>query len=228
MSAKPDIPVPTGSDAPLRAISFGDPAVSIERRGDGTIYLRPKTAIGEYPVRLTDRLHHWAETEPDRIFMAERDGGRGWRQITYSELLISSRHIASSLLARGLQQLDPPRGGIVMIENVGNLVCPALFDLGERAKVVILSVTEGEDKPIKYPHMFRASALMLLNKIDLLPHLRFDVEQGGRAQRYDVSDDGREDNAECVDQRTPPRPEDDPVHHGECVRNRERRRRDDR
>ena len=72
MSAKPDIPVPTGSDAPLRAISFGDPAVSIERRGDGTIYLRPKKAIGEYPARLTDRLHHWAETEPDRIFMAVR------------------------------------------------------------------------------------------------------------------------------------------------------------
>src|SRR5450631_2637642 len=107
MSAKPDIPVPTGSDAPLRAISFGDPAVSIERRGDGTIYLRPKTAIGEYPVRLTDRLHHWAETEPDRIFMPERDGGRGWRQITYSELLTSSRHIASALLARGLSAEKP-------------------------------------------------------------------------------------------------------------------------
>jgi len=64
----------------------------------------------------------------------------------------------------------------VMIENVGNLVCPALFDLGEKAKVAILSVTEGEDKPIKYPHMFRASDLMLLNKIDLLPYLDFDVE----------------------------------------------------
>ncbi len=58
-----------------------------------------------------------------------------------------------------------------MIENVGNLVCPALFDLGERGKVVIVSVTEGEDKPLKYPHMFRASDVMLLNKIDLLPHV---------------------------------------------------------
>ena len=84
-------------------------------------------------------------------------------------------HLEADMLAQGLQQLDPPRGSVVMIENVGNLVCPALFDLGERAKVVILSVTEGEDKPIKYPHMFRASRLMLLNKIDLLPHLRFDV-----------------------------------------------------
>ena len=63
-----------------------------------------------------------------------------------------------------------------MIENVGNLVCPAAFDLGEAHKVVILSVTEGEDKPIKYPDMFRAASVMLLNKIDLLPHLDFDVE----------------------------------------------------
>jgi hydrogenase nickel incorporation protein HypB len=62
-----------------------------------------------------------------------------------------------------------------MIENVGNLVCPAAFDLGEAHKVVILSVTEGEDKPIKYPDMFHAASLMLLNKIDLLPHLNFDV-----------------------------------------------------
>ncbi len=64
-----------------------------------------------------------------------------------------------------------------MIENVGNLVCPALFDLGERAKVVILSVTEGEDKPLKYPHMFRAANLMILNKIDLLPHVDFELER---------------------------------------------------
>ena len=64
-----------------------------------------------------------------------------------------------------------------MIENVGNLVCPALFDLGERAKVVILSVTEGEDKPLKYPHMFRAAELVILSKIDLLPHVDFDVDR---------------------------------------------------
>ena len=66
---------------------------------------------------------------------------------------------------------------MVLIENVGNLVCPALFDLGEQAKVVVLSVTEGDDKPSKYPHMFRACRLMLINKIDLLPHVRFDVER---------------------------------------------------
>lgn len=84
-------------------------------------------------------------------------------------------HLEADMLARALAQLKPPTNSVVMIENVGNLVCPALFDLGEHAKVVILSVTEGEDKPIKYPHMFKAAELMLLNKIDLLPHLRFDV-----------------------------------------------------
>ena len=86
-------------------------------------------------------------------------------------------HLEADMLAHGLQQLDPPARSMVLIENVGNLVCPALFDLGERAKVVILSVTEGEDKPLKYPHMFRASDLMLVNKIDLLPYLRFDLER---------------------------------------------------
>lgn len=86
-------------------------------------------------------------------------------------------HLDALMIARALQQLDPPTGSIVMIENVGNLVCPALFDLGEWAKVVITSVTEGEDKPIKYPHMFRAASLMILNKVDLLPHLRFDVDR---------------------------------------------------
>ena len=64
-----------------------------------------------------------------------------------------------------------------MIENVGNLVCPASFDLGEDHKVAVLSVTEGEDKPLKYPHMFRAAEVLLINKMDLLPHLRFDLEK---------------------------------------------------
>jgi hydrogenase nickel incorporation protein HypB len=86
-------------------------------------------------------------------------------------------HLDAEMIAKGLQALAPPAGAVVMIENVGNLVCPALFDLGERAKVVIASVTEGEDKPLKYPHMFRAAQLMLLNKIDLLPHLTFDVDR---------------------------------------------------
>ncbi|MEH2399604.1 hydrogenase nickel incorporation protein HypB [Nostoc sp.] len=86
-------------------------------------------------------------------------------------------HLDALMIDRGLQQLNPPLNSVVMIENVGNLVCPALFDLGENAKVVILSVTEGEDKPIKYPHMFRASDIMILTKIDLLPYVDFDVQK---------------------------------------------------
>lgn len=86
-------------------------------------------------------------------------------------------HLEADMIAQGLAELRPSAGAVVMIENVGNLVCPAMFDLGEHAKVVILSVTEGEDKPLKYPHIFQSSSLMILNKIDLLPHLDFDVAQ---------------------------------------------------
>ena len=86
-------------------------------------------------------------------------------------------HLEADMVARGLDELRPAVGSVVLIENVGNLVCPAMFDLGERAKVAILSVTEGDDKPLKYPHMFRAASLLILNKIDLLPHVDFSVEQ---------------------------------------------------
>ena len=72
-------------------------------------------------------------------------------------------------------RLAPADGSVVFVENVGNLVCPALFDLGERARVVIMSVTEGADKPLKYPHMFRAADLVVANKTDLLPYVDFDV-----------------------------------------------------
>ena len=99
-------------------------------------------------------------------------------------------HLEADIVARGLMQLRPAAGSVVMIENVGNLVCPAMFDLGERAKVVILSVTEGEDKPLKYPHMFRAAEIMVLNKTDLLPHVDFDVEraiENARAINPDIA-----------------------------------------
>jgi hydrogenase nickel incorporation protein HypB len=86
-------------------------------------------------------------------------------------------HLEAAMIQKGLDELAPTPRSMVMIENVGNLVCPALFDLGEQAKVVILSVTEGEDKPMKYPHMFRASQVMILNKIDLLPYVEFDRDR---------------------------------------------------
>lgn len=92
-------------------------------------------------------------------------------------------HLEADMVARGLEELKPAFGSVVLIENVGNLVCPAMFDLGERAKVVILSVAEGEDKPLKYPHMFKAATLMLINKTDLLPYVEFDVDAAVRFAR---------------------------------------------
>jgi hydrogenase nickel incorporation protein HypB len=86
-------------------------------------------------------------------------------------------HLEADMVARAVRELQPPVGALVIIENVGNLVCPALFDLGERAKVAILSVAEGDDKPLKYPHMFRAAEVMILNKVDLLPYVDFDIEK---------------------------------------------------
>lgn len=86
-------------------------------------------------------------------------------------------HLDAHMIGHALDRLDPPENAVLFIENVGNLVCPAAFDLGEAHKVVILSVTEGEDKPLKYPDMFAAADLMILSKVDLLPHLTFDVER---------------------------------------------------
>jgi len=86
-------------------------------------------------------------------------------------------HLDAHMVGHGVEHLDLAGTDILMIENVGNLVCPASFDLGEDFKVSVLSVTEGEDKPLKYPQMFRASDVLLINKIDLLPHLRFDLEK---------------------------------------------------
>jgi hydrogenase nickel incorporation protein HypB len=93
----------------------------------------------------------------------------------------SGCHLDADMVARGVAELKPSFGSILMIENVGNLVCPALFDLGESAKVAILSVTEGDDKPIKYPHMFQAASMLIINKIDLLPYVEFELS---RCQAY--------------------------------------------
>lgn len=86
-------------------------------------------------------------------------------------------HLDAHMVGHAVQTLAPESASMLFIENVGNLVCPAAFDLGEAHKVVILSVTEGEDKPLKYPDMFHAADLMILNKSDLLPYLEFDVER---------------------------------------------------
>jgi hydrogenase nickel incorporation protein HypB len=86
-------------------------------------------------------------------------------------------HLDAHMVGHGVERVDPVPGAVLFIENVGNLVCPAAFDLGEAHKVVMLSVTEGDDKPLKYPDMFHAADLMLLTKIDLLPHVPFEVDR---------------------------------------------------
>lgn len=86
-------------------------------------------------------------------------------------------HLDAELVGTAMERLGTPANGILFIENVGNLVCPAGFDLGEAHKVVIVSVTEGEDKPLKYSGMFAASSLMVVTKTDLLPHLDFDIDR---------------------------------------------------
>lgn len=86
-------------------------------------------------------------------------------------------HLDANMVHHALHKLSPVPESIVFIENVGNLVCPALFDLGENYRVAIISVTEGDDKPLKYPDMFESSDLCIINKVDLLPYVEFDVDK---------------------------------------------------
>lgn len=115
-----------GRDAahPLRDISFGEIGIATERKPDGTIYVRSTTTLTDYPVRITDRLHHFAETAPDRVFMAERNGEGGWRRISYAEMLRAAQTIASALIARGLSAERP-----VMILS-GNSIDHAMVMFG--------------------------------------------------------------------------------------------------
>jgi hydrogenase nickel incorporation protein HypB len=134
-----------------------------------------KTTLLERTIRDLGREFALAVIEGDQETLrdAERIRATGCKAVQINTG--TGCHLNAEMLNRALKELDPPAGSVVMIENVGNLVCPALFDLGESARVVIMSVTEGEDKPLKYPHMFRAADLMILSKADLLPHLEFDV-----------------------------------------------------
>ncbi|WP_025038301.1 hydrogenase nickel incorporation protein HypB [Bradyrhizobium sp. DOA9] len=136
-----------------------------------------KTALLERSIR---DLHHEADLFVIEGDQATANDGERIRRAGAPAVQVNTGtgcHLEADMIARGISELRPPSGSIVMIENVGNLVCPAMFDLGEHARIVILSVTEGEDKPIKYPHMFQSANLMILNKIDLLPHVDFDVDR---------------------------------------------------
>ena len=115
------------------------------------------------------------EGDQETSFDAERLRATGCRTLQINTG--TGCHLEAQMFGEALKGLNPPPRSVVMIENVGNLVCPALFDLGEHARIVILSVTEGDDKPLKYPHMFRSCQLMLVNKVDLLGYVQFDVER---------------------------------------------------
>jgi hydrogenase nickel incorporation protein HypB len=92
-------------------------------------------------------------------------------------------HLDANMIQSALKKMEVSSGSVLFIENVGNLVCPALFDLGEQKRVVVISVTEGDDKPLKYPYMFQSSDLCIINKTDLLPYVDFDVETASKYAR---------------------------------------------
>ncbi len=136
--------------------------------GKTTLLTRTITDLGdELPCAVL-------EGDQETLLDAERIGATGARVVQINTG--AGCHLDAGMVAAGLRALAPARGSLLFVENVGNLVCPALFDLGEAARIVIMSVTEGADKPLKYPHMFRTADLMLVNKVDLLPYVDFDVE----------------------------------------------------
>jgi hydrogenase nickel incorporation protein HypB len=134
-----------------------------------------KTTLLERTIALmaSKRAVSVIEGDQETAFDAERIRATGCRVVQINTG--AGCHLDAAMLADGLSVLAPGAGSLVFIENVGNLVCPALFDLGENARVVVMSVTEGADKPTKYPHMFRSSDLAVINKVDLLPYVDCDL-----------------------------------------------------
>jgi len=138
-----------------------------------------KTTLLERTIREVGGAVSVVEGDQETDFDAERVRATGAPVVQVNTG--AGCHLDADMLARALHTLDPRAGSLVFVENVGNLVCPALFDLGERARVVVMSVTEGADKPLKYPHMFRTADVVLLNKTDLLPYVDFDATTFGHA-----------------------------------------------
>jgi hydrogenase nickel incorporation protein HypB len=135
-----------------------------------------KTTLIERTIRELDGRRPIAVIEGDQetLLDAERIRAAGARAVQVNTG--AGCHLDADMVHRALHVLNPEPQSLLFIENVGNLVCPALFDLGEHSKVVVISVTEGQDKPLKYPHMFAAAELVIINKIDLVPYVTFDLE----------------------------------------------------
>ncbi|MCW2651720.1 MAG: hydrogenase nickel incorporation protein HypB [Mycobacterium sp.] len=135
-----------------------------------------KTTLLERTIRElgADRPVAVIEGDQETLLDAERIRATGCRVVQVNTG--AGCHLDAEMMHRALDRLDPEPSSLLFVENVGNLVCPALFDLGEQTKVVVISVTEGADKPLKYPHMFAAAGLVLINKIDLLPYVDFDLD----------------------------------------------------
>jgi hydrogenase nickel incorporation protein HypB len=138
--------------------------------GSGKTTLLTRTILdlaGEFPISVV-------EGDQETLFDAERIKATGAPVVQINTG--AGCHLDAEMLEHAFTTLNPPANSVLFIENVGNLVCPALFDLGEARRAVIMSVTEGPDKPLKYPHMFAGADLVVLNKIDLLPYVDFDVD----------------------------------------------------
>jgi hydrogenase nickel incorporation protein HypB len=140
-----------------------------------------KTTLLERTIRALQprRLVSVIEGDQETLLDAERIRATGCRVVQVNTG--AGCHLDAEMTRRALEKLQPDPDSLLFIENVGNLVCPALFDLGEQMKVVVISVTEGADKPLKYPHMFAAAGLVIINKIDLLPYVDFDLNE---CQKY--------------------------------------------
>ena len=145
--------------------------------GSGKTTLLERTIAdlhGERPICVI-------EGDQETSFDAERIRRAGARAVQVNTG--AGCHLDAPMVQRAMEALRPDDGSLLFVENVGNLVCPALFDVGEQAKVVIISVTEGSDKPLKYPHMFSAADLVVINKSDLLPYVDFDADAFARYAR---------------------------------------------
>src|ERR1700722_13944741 len=170
-----------------KALAKNDQLAAVNReclRGRGILAVNLMSSPGAGKTTLLERT---ARDLSDRIAISVVEGDQETALDASRMLRAGSKvvqintgagcHLDAEMLSRALRSLDPAAGSIVMIENVDNLVCPALFDLGEQARGVLGSTPEGAEKPLKYPHMFRQADLVLLNKIDLLPYTDFDVRE---------------------------------------------------